>query len=68
MRGECQSRPRWIGVMRPLESVRNVHIEEEAKEAMSRKRSRVGRDANAVDCIKQYIKPWGQKSHNLESV
>ena len=48
--------------MRHLESVHNVHTEEEAKEAMARQRSRVRRDATAIDSIQQYTKPWGPKS------
>ena len=62
MRGKCQSGPSWTGVVRHLESVHNVRIEEEAKEAMARQRLRVRRDTTAVDCIQQYTKPWGAKS------
>ena len=62
MRGKCQSGPSWAGVVRHLESVHNVCTEEEAKEAMARQRSRVGRDATAVDSIQQYTKPWRPKS------
>ena len=51
MRGKNQSGPSWTGVMRHLESVHNVCTEEEAKEAMARQRSRVRRDATAVDSI-----------------
>ena len=51
MRGKCESGPSWTGVVRHLESVHNVHIEEEAKEAMARQQSRVKRDATAVDSI-----------------
>ena len=35
VRGKCQSGPSWTGVVRHLESVHNVHIEEEVKEAMA---------------------------------
>ena len=62
MRGKCQSGPSWTGVVRHLESMHNVHIEEEAKEAMARQQSRVGRDATVVDSIQRYPKPWGPKS------
>ena len=48
MRGKGQSAPRWTTVVRPLESVLNVRTEEEAKEAMARQRSRVGRDATRL--------------------
>ena len=51
MRGKCQSGPSWTGVMRHLESMHNVRTKEEAKEAMARQRSRVGRDATTVDSI-----------------
>ena len=51
MRGKNQSGPSWTGVVRHLESVHNVHTEEEAKEAMARQRSRVRRDATVVDSI-----------------
>ena len=51
MRGKCQSGPSWRGVVRHLESMHNVRREEEAKEAMARQRSRVGRDAITVDSI-----------------
>ena len=53
MRGTCQSGPCWTGVVRHLESMDNVRIEEEAKEAMARQRSRVGRDVTAVDSIQR---------------
>ena len=36
MRGKNQSGPSWAGVVTHLESVYNVRIEEEAKEAMAR--------------------------------
>ena len=49
-------------MVRHLESVHNVRTKEEAKEVMARKRSRVGRDATAVDSIQQYTKLWGAKS------
>ena len=62
MRGKNQSGPSWSGVVRHLESVHNVRTEEEAKEAMARQRSRVRRDATAVDSIQRYTKPWGPKS------
>ena len=62
MRGKCQSGPSWTGVVRHLESMHNVRTEKEAKEAMARQRSRVGRDATAVNSIQRYTKPWGPKS------
>ena len=61
MRGKNQSGPSWTGVVRHLESVHNVRTEEEANEAMARQRSRVRRDATAVDSIQRYTKPWGPK-------
>ena len=62
MRGKNQSGPSWTDAVRRLESVHNARIEEEAKEAMARQRSRVRRDAIAADSIQQYTKPWGPKS------
>ena len=62
MRRRNQSGPSWSGVVRHLESVHNVRTEEEAKEAMARQRSRVRRDATAVDSIQRYTKLWGPKS------
>ena len=49
-------------MVRQLESVHNVRIKKETKEAMARQRSRVGRDATAVDSIQQYTKPRRPKS------
>ena len=51
MRRRNQSGPSWSGVVRHLESVHNVRIEQEAKEAMAQQRSRVRRDATVVDSI-----------------
>ena len=51
MRGKCESGPSWTGVVRQLESVHNVRMEEEAKEAMARQQSRVGRDTTTDDSI-----------------
>ena len=62
MRGKNQSGSSWTSVVRHLEFVHNVRIEEEAKEAMARQRSRVRRDATAVDSIQRYTKPWGLES------
>ena len=59
MRGKYQSGPSWTGVVRHLESMRNVRTEEEAKQAMARQRSRVRRDTTVVNSIEQYTKPWG---------
>ena len=62
MRGKNQSGLSWTGVVRHLQSVHNVRTEEEAKETMARQRSRVRRDATAVDSIQRYTNPWGPKS------
>ena len=55
--------------MRHLESVHNVRTEEEAKEAMARQRSRVRRDATAVEFYSAIHQAVGAKEpHDLKSV
>ena len=69
MRGKNQSGLSWTGVVRHLESVHNLHTEEQAKEAMARQRWRVRRDATAIDSIQQYTNTRGsQRAHGLKSV
>ena len=67
MRDKYQSGPSWTGIVRNLESMHNVRTEEETKEPMAQKRSRVGRDDTAVDSIQQYTK-LGQRAHGLKGV